>query len=206
MSELTSEFHHYPEIFLTRIFFVNSELNRNHRIILRKIITEIAVVGSSAASSESFHFCFALVFQDGDSIILDPKRSMTVPEVSSAPPMRTVLKACYEESVDAWISTVEREPGAKVLVFRGPVGRRLDFTCQEFFKATIKEGFRIDQYDFDQNGRGSRHWCAVVVNHLVLLGILDPAMNTAFHDWEKMQNQSLGEKFPLPSNRGTFYY
>ncbi|KAJ3835395.1 hypothetical protein F5878DRAFT_543265 [Lentinula raphanica] len=159
----------------------------------RKIVTHVVIVGTPVTGSADsvFHFRLSFVLVDGTAIRLDPRPAYN----SLALPMRAYIKIEYKAyawsrtaGTDAFITPVRGQP-----------------TCYQICK-NLFETYKINQYEFDQYGRGCRHWCGTVVQCLAACAYLqDTAVDRTFVNWEISQYQKFGGRFPMPRIQGTFY-
>jgi len=63
----------------------------------------------------------------------------------------------------------------------------------------------FERYDFNENGQGCRHWCAVALHKLAEAGFVEADVGRRFEQFEKEQHAVWGPKFPMPRIRGSFY-
>ncbi|KAF8825204.1 hypothetical protein HHX47_DHR7000086 [Lentinula edodes] len=171
--------------------FLSHDLRHNPDLF-DAIITSVVVTGTPTNDGKTFHFCLSLVTSNESSAIrFDPTPSYTDP----VHPMRTNLVLEWKKvSID---SNTRDTDLFKVPVLRNDTAGVL---CMQLFN-----DFKVNQYDFDDQGRGCRHWCAAIFDILASLGITLPKTSLDFENWENKQYEKFGDMFHMPRSCGTFY-
>lgn len=139
-----------------------------------------------------YHFRLSMVHGEGKltSIRLDMRPSYTDPNHL----MRGVLLIEYKEygtSLSAGTDDfdVPVKPGT---------------TAATALRFLVEEN-HFDQYDFADNGTGCRHWCALALEKLAEIGVVDANVGERFRHYEAEQAKKLGSRFPMPRTEGCFY-
>ncbi|EPQ60154.1 hypothetical protein GLOTRDRAFT_67547 [Gloeophyllum trabeum ATCC 11539] len=158
-------------------------------------VSRISVRGTETPDGEVFHFILALVApkdEHGEErcITLNNSPSYTDPNHL----MRGVLVMEYHESV----KSVSRALDPLDVDVRSKVTAAT--LCHFLF-----DEHHVEQYEFNENGQGCRHWCATVLEKLAEGGFVREDIGQLFQQFEKEHHAKWGSKFPMPRIVGSYY-
>ncbi|KAJ3990416.1 hypothetical protein F5890DRAFT_1577 [Lentinula detonsa] len=158
--------------------------------LLNKRVVSVIVVGTPTSNGDFYHFRLSLVTEAGDAIRLDP----TIHLKSKTDPLITILVIEYKHYM------ASHTPGTEPFHIPATASYMATEIC-----GLLVHVHKVNQYNFDEKGRGCRHWCAVVLDKLAQSRIVQYDVSTLYRQWEVSQHLKLGSKVPMPRICGTFY-
>ncbi|KAL5500851.1 hypothetical protein ACEPAH_9238 [Sanghuangporus vaninii] len=171
--------------------YVTSSVKSKPDVFLMPV-DKLAIVGTENSDGKFFHFRLSFYRESTkESVRIDMQPSYT----DMSCPMRGVALIEYRKY--PFSKKFGPEPFVKLLVAGETVGTLLN---------VIFNKHNMDQYIFNDEGQGCRHWCACVLEKLVEDQLVAHSVPQDFADYEIQEYAKFGSKFPLPRIKGNFYH
>ncbi|KIY52637.1 hypothetical protein FISHEDRAFT_55798 [Fistulina hepatica ATCC 64428] len=138
-----------------------------------------------------FHFHLSFVLEDNSSICLDPSPAGL--DLTDFMRIKVVL-----DWKDRPAPVVAKHCDSLTFMAIKP-----DVTIGDVLKAIFGDK-KLDNYRFDDDGRGCRYWCIVVLQELAAVGLIDP-VDDIIGKWEAEQAIKYAPVFYPNRYKGTFF-
>ncbi|KAJ7849993.1 hypothetical protein B0H14DRAFT_3137764 [Mycena olivaceomarginata] len=161
--------------------------------LLQTPVAQISIIGTETSEADGvFHFRMSLVLSDKKVIRLDASPAFTDPSHMS----RGYVLLEYDP---------ELEPAGPAVFTVKVAHPEVTLTAAHICKALFNDNAQ-DQYDFNDDGNGCRHWCAVSLDKLAEAGYITSTVGPDFRAYEDQEHAKFGTtRFPMPRIQGSFY-